>query len=257
MGKTISFTNKKGGVGKTISGLTTGQMFVRSGLRVCFVDMDGQGNLSFSLHANPKKGNVWEVLTKEKRIDEVLQRTQWGDCLCFSPELAGADKKLDIIGKEYLLKEALDIISDKYDYIIIDTPPSIGIQMVNSLVASDYVVIPSLADTYSLIGIGEIFKTIVSIRKYCNPNLKIAGILITRYRGNTNISRENSLMIEETAKKLNTKVFASRIREAVAVREAEAGRIELYSHAPKSIATLDYIEFVKELWEDLNAKKES
>jgi len=109
-----------------------------------------------------------------------------------------------------------------------------------------------------LLGIGEIFKTILSIIKYCNKsNLQIAGILITRYKGNTNTSREIFRMIEDTAKKLNTKVFKSRIREAVAVREAEAARIDLYSHAPKSTTTLDYIEFAKELMGDLNAKKES
>jgi chromosome partitioning protein len=233
--------------------LVTGQLIARAKQRVLFVDMDVQGNLSHSLRADPNKGNVWDVLTKEKTAEKAVQRTLWGDCLCSSPQLTGSDNKLDIIGKEYLLKEALDTVSDKYDYIFIDPPPSLGILMINSLVASDYVIIPSLADTYSLIGIGEIFKTILSIKKYCNPELQIAGILITRYKGNTNISREISLMIEETAKKLNTKVFSSRIREAVAIREMEAARIDLFSIAPKSIATLDYIEFAKELLGDLNA----
>jgi len=257
MAKIISFANQKGGVAKSTSALTAGQLFSRAKLKVLFADMDAQGNLSHSLRAAANKGTVLDVLTKEKTAENAIQRTQWGDCLCSSPQLAGADKKLDILGKEYLLKEALDTVSDKYDYIIIDPPPSLGILMVNSLVASDIVIIPTLADTYSLIGIGEIFKTVVSIKKYCNPELQIAGILITRYKGNTNISREISLMIEDTAKKLNTKVYKSRIREAVAVREAEAARIDLYSLAPKSIASIDYIEFAKELLEDLNARKES
>lgn len=211
--------------------------------------------MSHSLRATTNKGTVWDVLTKDKSVESVIQRTPFGDCLCSSQQLAGADKKLDMLGKEYLLKEAFDSVCDKYDYIFIDPPPSLGIQMVNSLVASDYVIIATLADTYSLIGIGEIFKTIVSIKKYCQSELEILGILLTKFRGNSNISREISTMIENTANKLNTKVFKSRIREAVAVREAEAARIDLYSHAPKSIATLDYIEFAKELLEDLNARK--
>lgn len=256
MSRNLSFANHKGGVTKSTSAGVTGQLLFRAKQKVLFVDMDPQGNLSHSLRADPRKGSVWDALTKEKTADKAIQRIQWGDCLCSSPNLAGADNKLDSIGKEFLLKEALDTVSDKYDCIIIDPPPALGILTVNSLVASDYVVIPSLADTYSLIGIGEIYKTIVSIQKYCNPKLKIAGILITRYKGNTNISREISLMIEDTAKKMNTKVFASRIREAVAVREAAAGRVELYAHAPKGIATVDYINFVNEYWRDIHDGKE-
>jgi chromosome partitioning protein len=256
MATIISFANQKGGVAKTTSGLVLGQLLNRARYKVLFVDMDAQGNLSHSLRTDPKYGTVWDVLSKEKPVSKAIQSTQWGDCLCYSPELAGTDKKLDILGKEYLLKEALDTISGQYAYIIIDPPPTLGILTVNTLVSSDYVVIPSQADIYSMIGISQIYVTIESIRKYCNPGLKIAGILITRFNGQTKISREISQMMEDTAQKLNTKVFKARIRECVAVKEAEAGQIELFSHAPRSIASLDYCEFIKELIGDMNERKE-
>jgi len=246
MATKIAFANQKGGVSKSTSSLILTQLLCRTNRKVLSIDMDSQGNLSHSLNADPKKGSVWDVLSKEKSVLEVVQRTEYGDCLCYSPELAGTDKKLDIIGKEYLLKEALEEVSDKYAYIIIDPPPALGILTVNTLVASDYVVIPSQADMYSLLGISQICLTIDSIRKYCNPTLKIAGILITRYNGKTNISREISKMLEDTASKLNTKVFKARIRECVAIKEAEAGRVELFSYAPRSNASLDYIEFINE-----------
>jgi chromosome partitioning protein len=258
MAKIISFANQKGGVGKSSTTLIIGQLFSRAKLKVLFVDMDAQGSLSFSLRTVPNKGNVWDVLTKEKTVENAIQRTTFGDCLCSSPQLTGADKKLDMLGKEYLLKEALDTVSDKYDFIFIDPNPSLGIQMINSLVASDYVIIPTFAEIYSLIGISDIFSTITLIKNYCHrSDLQIAGILITKFRGNSNISREITLMIEETAKNLNTKVFSTRLREAVSVKESIARRVELYAHAPNSIATLDYIAFANELLEDLNARQKS
>jgi chromosome partitioning protein len=255
MATVISFANQKGGVAKTTSGMALGQILCRANRKVLFIDMDSQGNLSHSLRADPAAATVWDVLTKEKTVSEAAQHTQWGDCLCFSNNLTGADKKLDVIGKEYLLKEALEPAMNQYAYIIIDPPPALGILTVNSLAASNYVVIPSQADMYSLIGISQIFSTIESIKKYCNPGLKIAGILITRFNGQTNISREISQMMEESAQKLNTKVFKARIRECVAVKEAEAGQTALFSHTPKSIASADYCEFIKEFIRDLNADK--
>jgi chromosome partitioning protein len=255
MATVIGFANQKGGVAKTSSALATGQLLHRSGFRVLYVDMDPQGNLSHSLKAVPQKGSILEVLTGDRKAEEVVQKTGYSDCLCYSPSLAGTDRTLDKVGKEYLLKEALDEITGNYAYIIIDPPPALGILTVNTLVACQYVVIPSQADIYSLQGIGEIAKTIDTVRRYCNSALKIAGILITRFNAHTIIGRKIAKTMEDMAGKLQTKVFKSRIRECVAVKEAEAQQVELYSYAPQSNASLDYFEFVKELIGDLNAGK--
>jgi len=253
MATTIAFSNQKGGVAKTTSALALGQILVRAKMKVLFVDMDPQGNMSHTLRADPEKGTVFDVLSKCKTVFETIQTTYSGDCLCYSPSLAGTDKTLDGIGKEYLLKEALEKVADKYEYIIIDPPPALGLLTINTLVASRFLVIPAQADIYSLQGIGQIFLTIESVRKYCNPDLKVAGILITRFNSKTNISREVSKMMEKTAEQLQTRVFKTKIRECVAVKEAEAGRVDLFSHAPRSNASLDYCEFIREIMGDANA----
>lgn len=253
MATIITFANQKGGVAKTSSALVLGQLLIRTERKVLFVDMDPQGNLSHTLRADPEKGTVFDVLSKAKTVAEAVQETYSGDCLCYSSSLAGTDKTLDGIGKEFLLKEALETVADMYAYIIIDPPPALGLLTINTLAASRYLVIPAQADIYSLQGIGQIYQTVESVRKYCNPGLKMSGILITRFNAKTNISQEISQMIEDTAGKLQTKVFKSRIRECVAVKEAEAGQVELFSYAPKSNASQDYCEFIREFMGDVNA----
>jgi chromosome partitioning protein len=217
--------------------------------------MDPQGNMSHTLRADLGKGTVLDVLSKVKTVPEAVQQTYSGDCLCYSPSLAGTDKTLDGIGKEFLLKEALETVSGKYHYIIIDPPPALGLLTINTLAASRYLIIPAQADIYSLQGIGQINQTVESIRKYCNPGLITTGILITRFNAQTNISKEISKMMEETASKLQTKVFKSRIRECVAVKEAEAGQVELFSYAPGSNASQDYCDFIRELLGDIDVDK--
>jgi len=253
----ITFANQKGGVAKTSTGIVTGQLLFCSNKKVLFVDMDAQGNLSHTLRAKSSKGTIMDLLSKNKSTQEVIQKTYSGDCICYSPALSGADKTLDGLGKEYLLKEALEQVKDDYSFIIIDPPPALGLLTINALVSSNYVVIPSQADIYSLQGISQVFLTIDSIKKYCNSSLKISGILLTRFNGHTILSKELSQLIEDTAQKLQTKVFKSRIRECVAVKEAEAGQLSLFKHAPKSNASIDYCAFINELIGDIYAKEKS
>jgi len=257
MARVITFANQKGGVAKTTSALTLGQRMKYAKSRILFVDMDPQGNLSHSLILDHKKGTVWDFLTKEKTLMQSKQTNKWGDCLCFSPELTGADKKLDVIGKEYLLKEALDPISDNYDYIIIDCPPTLGILTINSLVVkNNFVVIPSQADIYSMVGISQLIMSIDSVKKYFSPELVVLGILLSRFNKRTNLSQKISQMLEESALKVNTKVFKSRIRECNAIKESEAKRMSIFEYAPKSNAAIDYNEFYNELIGDINAQKQ-
>ena len=257
MATKISFANQKGGVAKTSSCLIFGQILTKAKVKVLFIDMDPQGNLSHTLGVEPNCGTIFDVLSKAKTLEDSIQKTNTGDIVCYSPSLAGTDKTLDSLGKEYLLKEALESVDHKYNYILIDSPPALGVLTINTLVASDYLVIPAQADIYSLQGINQIFLTIDSVKKYCNAKLKVLGVLLTRFNSKTNISRELSQMIEETANKLNTKVFKSRIRECVAIKEAEACQIDLFSYAPKSNAALDYFEFIKELLGDIKINEEA
>ncbi len=146
-----------------------------------------------------------------------------------------------------LLKNALETIINKYDYIIIDTPPALGNLSFNSLVASDYVVIPADPRPFALQGLGSLNETIKKIQNHLNPSLKVLGILLIKYNNRTVLNRDIKTMIEDYAKQMNTIVFHTSIREGIAVAEAQTVREPLIDYAKKSKPNLDYKAFTTEL----------
>ena len=242
--------NQKGGVGKStisavlLSGLT------KKGFSVLAVDLDAQGNLSFTAGADTQnQKNTFQLLTEKVSVPDLIQHTEQGDIIPSSSSLAGADAFITNTGKEFRLKEALEQIKDNYDYIILDTPPALGILTVNALTAADSAIIPAQADVYSLQGIAQLSETIALVKKYCNPNLKIAGILLTRYSTRAVLNRDIANMMREQAKNLDTKLFKTAIREAVAVREAQISQKSIFDYAPKANVTEDFQNFINELLE--------
>lgn len=252
MAKIIAVAIQKGGQGKTTSAAALGAGLALRGNKVLFVDLDAQGNLSYALGADATGltgRSALEVLQGVTSAADAIQHTPQGDIIASSPALAGADTTISATGKEYRLAEALEPIAGNYDYIILDTPPSLGILTINALTAAAEAVIPAQADMFSLQGIGQLWQTIQAIRKYCNPGLKIAGILLTRYNGRAVISREVKEMLSQTAAQMKTKVYSSRIRECTALKEAVAVKKDIYSYAPRSNAAMDYNAFIDELLE--------
>jgi chromosome partitioning protein len=166
-----------------------------------------------------------------------------------SPALASADALITTTGKEYRLREALEPLKKSYDYIILDTPPALGILTVNALTACNSVVIPAQADTFSLQGIGQLSQTIQTVKKYCNPSLSIKGIVITRYSSRAVLTRDMTELLDDTARQLNTKLYKTKIRECIAIKEAQASQQDIYSYSPKSNATADYKQLVEEILE--------
>ncbi len=252
--KTVSVINQKGGVGKS----TTAEMLISAlslkGFKVLAIDLDAQGNLSYSLAANLDSPTILEVLTEEISAKDAIKKAR-ADVISSNKALAGADAFIADTGKEYRLKEALEKIAKNYDFCIIDTPPALGILTINALTASDSVIIPAQADIYSLQGIENLEETIKAVKKYCNPNLKIEGILLTRYNPRTILSREVSEMAEKLAEKLETKLFKAKIRDAVAVKEAQISQESLFKYAPKSNVTKDYEGFINEFLGKERSKK--
>lgn len=252
--KTVSVINQKGGVGKS----TTAEMLISAlslkGFKVLAIDLDAQGNLSYSLAADLTSPTILEVLTEEISAKDAIKKAR-ADIISSNKALAGADAFIADTGKEYRLKEALEKISKNYDFCIIDTPPALGILTINALTASDGVIIPAQADIYSLQGIENLEETIKAVKKYCNPNLKIEGILLTRYNPRTILSREVSEMAEKLAEKLETKLFKAKIRDAVAVKEAQISQESLFKYAPKSNVTKDYESFINEFLDKERSKK--
>ncbi|AEF81318.1 ParA family protein [Leadbettera azotonutricia] len=256
MGKIVVFANQKGGVAKTSTANTFGQAMYYLKKKVLFIDLDPQCNMTHTLQAVNKEGTIMDVLLQEMSISEAIQKVHYGDCLSSTPLLSSADKKINKVGSEFLLREALAEIKDQYDYIVIDTPPALSILTINAFTACEDLIIPSQPDIYSLQGLADFSQTLESVKKYCNQNLKIAGILITRFN-HTNISGEFTEKFEKAADKLNTKVFKSRIRECVAIKEAEAICSDIFLEAPKSNAVDDYSSFIREYLEDKNAEEKN
>lgn len=245
--KTIAIINQKGGVGKSTTALAIGAGLILKGYSVLYVDLDAQGNLSYTLGANTQSYNAMGVLQRPETAKEEIQHTAQGDIIASSPALAGADAVIRETGKEYRLKEALESLSGAYDFCIIDTPPALGILTINALTACEGAIIPAQADIYSLQGISQLNSTIQTVKKYCNPALSIMGIVLTRYNGRSIIRREVAEMLEQTAQSLNTKLYKAKIRECTALVEAQATKQNIFSYAPRSNATADYKALVAEI----------
>ena len=245
--KVLAVINQKGGVGKSTTAAAIAAGLLLKGYKTLAIDLDAQGNLTYNYAADSRKATALGLLTGEVDAESAIQHTPSGDIIPASKALAGADAFIADTGKEYRLKEAIEPIKPLYDYIIIDTPPALGILTINALTAANSVIIPAQADIYSLQGIEQLNETIKPVKKYCNPDLAIEGILLTRYNARSILSREVAELAEQLAAKLNTKLFTARIREAIAVKEAQISQQSLYSYFPKGNATVDYLQFIDEL----------
>lgn len=243
----LTITNQKGGAGKTTTAAAIAAGLSLKGFRTLLIDLDAQGNLSYTAGANTEGASVFGVLAGEVKARDAVQKIEGGEIIPSSKALAGADAIFTATGKEYRLKEALEEIRGEYDYIIIDTPPALGILTVNALTASDAVIIPAQADIYSLQGIERLAETIRTVKKYCNPALTVKGIVLTRYSPRAVLSRDIADHAQTLAAQIGTKVYSTRIREAIAVKEAQICRQTLYAYAPKAKVTEDYQALVEEI----------
>lgn len=249
MSYVISIANQKGGIGKSTTAQALGAGLYLKGYKTLLIDLDPQGNITYTAGADITKSTAYDLLINRASIDEVIQSTKQGRIIPANERLSNLDLELSTTGKEYRLKEALEPIKKNYDYIIIDTPPALGILTINALTASDSLIIPSQADIYSLQGIGQLYKTIEAVKMYTNPKLKIQGILLTRYHTRTILNRDMGELIEETAKQFDTRIYKTFIRESVTVREAQAKKQDIFTYAPKSNPSKDYISFIDEVIE--------
>lgn len=247
MKECIAVINQKGGVGKSTTSNAIGAGLFQRGYKVLFIDLDAQGNLSYSMKCENKPLSSLEVLTGTATAREATLTTPQGDIIPASPALASADTIITDTGREYRLKEALEPLKEVYDYIIIDTPPALGTLTINALTACDSVIIPAQADIYSLQGIGQLNQTIQTVKRYCNKGLTIKGIVITRYSPRAVLTRDMTDLLEDTAKQLNTKVFTSRIRECIALKEAQASQTDIFTYNPRSNAGIDYKALLEEM----------
>lgn len=242
--KIIAFSNKKGGVGKTSSTLCTAAYLGIRGKKVLAIDMDSQSNFTYASKGEPNVQGVFDFM-KGAPLRDVLQNSEHYDFIGADLRLSKADSEFEDIGKEFILRNRLKTVKN-YDYILIDTPPSMGILTLNALAASNEVVICCQCDGFSLHGLSEMKKNISGVKEYYNSDLNVAGILMTRYNPRTALTKNLSEIFAKAAKTMNTKVFENYIRENTSIRESQVMQTDLFSHAPHSNGALDYTAFIHE-----------
>lgn len=243
----ITIANQKGGVGKSTTAASLGAGLKMLGNTVLFIDLDPQVNLTTALGADINNLTVYDVL-KTKDINEAIQTVEDKDIIAGDRMLSNADIEFNLPGREYKLQKALKNLKKQYDYIIIDTPPALGMLTINALTASHHVIIPAEADISSLQGVAQLKDTIDAVKEFCNPNLKISGILLTRF-SKTILSRDLAETFSGVAETMGTRVFKTPIRECIAIKEAKTQQEDIFSYAPKSNAAIDYLELTKDFLE--------
>src|SRR5205809_6800722 len=246
MGHVISFANQKGGVAKTTTTLNLGVAFAEHGLKVLLVDLDPQGNLTMSQGLNPDsiERSMFDVLVHRLPLQEVIHHAEV-DLAVSSIDLAGAELALSsMIGRERALEKALTVVKDGYDYVLIDTPPSLGLLTINALVASNGVIVPVQCEYLSLRGLVQLENTLSMIREHLTAEVEIEGILATMYDSRTLHSREALEILEENFGDL---VFDTKNRKTIRYAEAPAKGSSVLKDDPTGNAAEAYRKLAKEV----------
>jgi len=244
--KVIAFANQKGGVAKTTTTLNLAAAFAEEGHRVLCIDMDPQGNLTMSQGIDPDtlEVSMFDVLVHDMSIREVIRRREV-DVACSSIDLAGAEIAMSMkIGRERSLDKALREIADDYDFICIDTPPSLGLLTINALTAADKVIVPVQCEYLSMRGLIQLQNTLSMIRENLNPDVDIAGILPTMVDSRTLHAKEAIEILEEN---FGDRVFGARIRKTIRFAEAPVKGMSVLKYDPTGTAADAYRQLAKEV----------
>lgn len=249
MGKTIAIANQKGGVGKTTSSVNLSACLAYLGKKVLLIDIDPQGNATSGVGVN--KGDVdqciYEVLIEDVDVKTIIRETKVENLhvVPATISLAGAEIELvSTISREARLKNALAEVKDDYDYVIIDCPPSLGLLTLNSLTASDSIIIPVQCEYYALEGLSQLLSTIRLVQKHLNHDLMIEGVLLTMLDARTNLGIQ---VIEEVKKYFQEKVYRTIIPRNVRLSEAPSHGEPIIIYDPKSRGAEVYVELAKEV----------
>ena len=247
MGKIIAVSNQKGGVGKTTTSVNLAACVAAEGKRVLLIDIDPQGNASSGLGQAAEEGrSVYPVIIGELEAKKAIVDTGFGslDLLPSSIELAGAEIELVAMpGRETLLREALQPIRERYDYIFIDCPPSLGLITLNALSACDTLFIPIQCEYYALEGLSQLMSTVRQVKKRYNPNIDIEGVLLTMYDGRLNLTAQ---VLAEVKKYYGDRVFKTTIPRNVRLSEAPSHGQPVYYYDRASSGTRAYLELAEE-----------
>jgi chromosome partitioning protein len=252
--RVIAFANQKGGVAKTTSTLNLAVAFKEVGLRVLMVDLDPQGNLTMSQGLNPDEidRSMYDVLVHRLPIEEVIRQAEV-DLAVSSIDLAGAELALSsMIGRERALEKALVGVRERYDFILIDTPPSLGLLTINAFVAADGVIVPVQTEYLSLRGLVQLENTLAMVRENLNPKVQVEGILATMFDRRLLHSREAVEILVENFGEL---VYNTRIRKTVRYAEAPVKGQSVLAYDPTGEAAMLYRDLAKEVLNGAKARE--
>ena len=256
MGKVISVANQKGGVGKTTTTVNLGTIIAKKGKKVLLIDADPQGNASSGLGVEKEvEYSTYDILVNDTKLEDAIQDTIIKNLkVCpANMNLAGAEVELvSMMSREQRLKEKLEEIKDKFDYILIDCPPSLGLITLNAFTASDTVLIPVQCEYYALEGLGQLLNTINLVKKHLNKNIRIEGALLTMYDIRTNLSNQ---VVKEVKKYFGDKVYKTVIPRNVRLSEAPSYGMPITEYDPRSKGAKTYEKFTKEFLKINDAEK--
>ena len=249
MGKAIAIFNQKGGVGKTTTNINLAACLAKKGQKILVLDIDPQGNTTSGLGIEKKalkKSSYDLMIEDDMNAEDVILKTGVDnlDIIPANVSLSGAEVELAIIrGREKRLKKALNQVKEKYDFIFIDCPPSLGLLTINSLTAVDSVLIPIQCEFYALEGVAQLMNTIEIVRKNLNEKLYVQGVILSMFDGRTNLSVQ---VVEEVKKYFREKVYKTVIPRNVRLAEAPSYGLPIIEYDPKSKGAEAYREFADE-----------
>ena len=248
MGKIIAVANQKGGVGKTTTSVNLSAAFAEMGKKVLLIDCDPQGNATSGLGIE-KDGlelSIYDALINDTPMEEIIIQTQFGlDVVPSVMDLAGAEVELvNLEDKQYRLKKAVELGKEKYDYILIDCPPSLGHVTLNALTAADSVLLPLQCEFYALEGLSQRLSTVQLVQEQLNEKLRIEGLVLTMYDSRTNLAEQ---VVEEVKTHFPDMVYATKIPRNVRLSEAPSFGKPIFAYASSSKGAQAYMSLAEEV----------
>lgn len=249
MAKVIAIANQKGGVGKTTTAVNLSSCLAYKGKKVVIIDIDPQGNTTSGLGIDKKTidKSIYEVIINDVNIENALMKTAV-DNLCICPsniQLVGAEVELvSVISRETRMKLAIEEIRKKYDYILIDCPPSLGLLTLNALTAADTILVPIQCEYYALEGLSQLMNTVKLVQRHLNPSLDVEGVVLTMFDARTNLSLQ---VVEDVKRYFRNKVYRTVIPRNVRLSEAPSFGLPIILYDPKSKGAECYLELAQEV----------
>ena len=250
MAKVVAIVNQKGGVGKTTTCVNLAAALKDKGARVLLCDFDPQANATSGMGVDKTRSNgVYDVLINGVETEKVLVRTPYGDVLPSSKALAGAGvEMIDLEGRQFLLKRALDQVADGYDFIFIDCPPSLELLTLNALCAADGILVPVQCEYFALEGLSDLMATLRTVKRRMNPRLEVFGVALTMFDGRTNFSAQVS---QEVRRHFPGKVFSTVIPRNIRLAEAPSHGVPITAYDRISRGAAAYRAMAEEIQQKL------